>query len=181
MPARDKSSGRSRKAAGKKRKAAAVASSKKDASKKPKRPSKVTGAAREKKIGQMKQELFERLEALKGGMEHSLDSYSSAPKGARGDVSDLAADSLDGDTALQLAEGGSNEIAQIGEALGKIDDGTYGRCEICGEDIPWSRLEAVPYATKCIECKRRQEITGGSGGNAPGGWSAVDEFSDFNE
>ena len=190
MPGKRKSTRRSGKAAGAKRSAEAASSGQRRGpdrageSGQPKRSSKTSGkttsAARRKKIAKMKQELLERLESLRGGMEQSLDSYQSTGKGVRGDVSDLAADSLDGDTELQLAESGSSEIAQIGVALGKIEDGGYGACTVCGGDIPWSRLEAVPYATTCIECKRKQEITGGSGEGAPG-WSAVDELEGYDK
>lgn len=40
-------------------------------------------------------------------------------------------------------------------ALKKIDDGTYGKCESCGTDIPLERLEAVPAATLCVTCKQK--------------------------
>ncbi len=149
--------------------------------KEPEGPPQPTGAERKRKIKRMKQGLLERLEILRGGMEHALGSYQDLGGTAgKGDVSDLAADSLDGDTALQLAESGAAEIAQIGSALTKMDEGGYGKCDICGEDIPWSRLEAVPYATTCIECKRKQELTGGSDADASG-WSAVDDFAELDK
>ena len=44
--------------------------------------------------------------------------------------------------------------ADILAALQKIDDGTYGKCESCGQDIPAERLEAVPAATLCVACKK---------------------------
>ena len=178
MPGKGKSTRRSAKSAGHKRSAEAAKP------KKSKRSPKKTGAERAKSIKQMKQVLIERLETLQGGMEHALGGYQdlggAAGKAGRGDVSDLAADSLDGDTALQLAESGASEIAQIAKAMSKMEDGDYGKCEVCGEDIPWSRLKAVPYATTCIECKRLQEIKGSSTANASG-WSAVDDLADLAE
>ena len=44
--------------------------------------------------------------------------------------------------------------ADILAALQKIDDGTYGKCESCGQEIPAERLEAVPAATLCVACKQ---------------------------
>lgn len=44
--------------------------------------------------------------------------------------------------------------ADILVALQKIDDGTYGKCESCGQDIPAERLEAVPAASLCVSCKQ---------------------------
>ena len=55
---------------------------------------------------------------------------------------------------------GRNEervLTAIDAALARIDDGTYGRCERCGREIEPERLEAIPYATLCIEDKRRDE------------------------
>ncbi len=46
-----------------------------------------------------------------------------------------------------------NELRFIDEALAKIDDGSYGECELCGNKIPKKRLNAVPYAKLCLDCK----------------------------
>jgi len=134
-------------------------------------------AERRKRIEAQKARLVARLEEIQGGVEHNLETYHSSAPVARGDASDLAADSLDSDTALQLVQSSSSEITQIDEALRKIEDGSYGKCESCGEDIPWTRLEAVPYAIFCVECKRRQELAAQSEGG-PVGWSAVDELEE---
>ena len=48
-------------------------------------------------------------------------------------------------------------ITKIDEALGRIDDGSYGRCEECGQDIGLERLRARPVTTLCIDCKSLQE------------------------
>jgi DnaK suppressor protein len=48
-------------------------------------------------------------------------------------------------------------IAEIDVALKRIEEGTYGTCVRCGSPIAEARLEAMPYATKCIECKRLEE------------------------
>lgn len=45
--------------------------------------------------------------------------------------------------------------ADIERALEKIDEGTYGKCESCGKEIPAERLEAVPAATLCVDCKQK--------------------------
>jgi DnaK suppressor protein len=131
-------------------------------------------SGRKGSIKEMKAVLLERRGDLLRGVEHNL-SYQSSPSAVKGDSSDLAANALDSDTAMQLAESGTSELAQIDKALGKIEEGDYGQCEACGSDIPWERLEAVPYATLCLQCKEEQERTGSSGTSATG-WSAVDEF-----
>jgi RNA polymerase-binding transcription factor DksA len=49
------------------------------------------------------------------------------------------------------------EIASVKRALGRIEDGTYGECVRCGEDIAPARLEARPEAALCIDCARSNE------------------------
>jgi DnaK suppressor protein len=56
-----------------------------------------------------------------------------------------------------LEENAEHLLAEIEMALRRIDDGTYGTCVVCGRPIGAERLEAVPYATLCIDDKRAQE------------------------
>ena len=56
-----------------------------------------------------------------------------------------------------LEENAEHLIAEIDAALRRIDDSTYGVCVVCGRPIGVERLEAVPYATLCIDDKRAQE------------------------
>jgi len=48
-------------------------------------------------------------------------------------------------------------LVKIDEALRKLDEGTYGKCEDCGEDINEERLKVLPYAIYCIDCKEKRE------------------------
>jgi RNA polymerase-binding transcription factor len=56
-----------------------------------------------------------------------------------------------------LEENAEHLLEEVERALLRIDEGTYGACSICGKAIPDERLEAVPYATLCIEHKRALE------------------------
>lgn len=56
-----------------------------------------------------------------------------------------------------LEENAGNLLAEIEAALARIEEGTYGRCVVCGRPIPEERLAAVPYASLCLEDKRAQE------------------------
>jgi DnaK suppressor protein len=51
-------------------------------------------------------------------------------------------------------------LVQVERALERIESGTYGRCETCGQDISPERLEAFPAATTCVSCKRAGERRG---------------------
>jgi RNA polymerase-binding protein DksA len=50
-----------------------------------------------------------------------------------------------------------NVLHRIDEAFRRMDDGTYGICERCGQEIDFARLEAEPYANLCIDCQRVAE------------------------
>ena len=66
-----------------------------------------------------------------------------------------------GDLAEQTANLARHRarLRTIEEALFRIDEGTYGTCEDCGEGIYVGRLNAVPFALRCVECQEMQEIT----------------------
>jgi DnaK suppressor protein len=56
-----------------------------------------------------------------------------------------------------LGDNAEQHISEIDAALKRIDDGTYGTCVSCGNEIRRERLEANPWASLCIDCKRRAE------------------------
>ncbi|MGQ9476455.1 MAG: TraR/DksA family transcriptional regulator [Actinomycetota bacterium] len=58
---------------------------------------------------------------------------------------------------LSLSENVKDLLQKVNEALERIDNGTYGICEMCGLPIPEERLEALPYANLCISCKQKEE------------------------
>jgi len=73
------------------------------------------------------------------------------------DPADSGSASFERETAQSLSNHARRLLTQIDEALRRMDAGTYGVCERCGERIEPERLEAIPYATLCLECKRRDE------------------------
>ena len=65
------------------------------------------------------------------------------------------------DVAISQAARDTRELDDIGGALKRIDDGSYGECIDCGEDIPRPRLEANPSAARCIPCQEKLEAREG--------------------
>jgi RNA polymerase-binding transcription factor DksA len=59
---------------------------------------------------------------------------------------------LERELAVSGAARASTVVADIDAALERIDDGTYGSCEVCGGKIPRPRLEAIPHARRCAGC-----------------------------
>ena len=72
-------------------------------------------------------------------------------------LGDTATATFDREMDHSLEDNSGNVLAAIDEALRRIDDGTFGICGRCGKPIAEERLEAMPYATKCIDCKRLEE------------------------
>ena len=56
-----------------------------------------------------------------------------------------------------LMEMKAQTLIRIDEALQRVDQGTYGTCDECGQDIAAARLSAVPFALLCLECQTREE------------------------
>lgn len=73
------------------------------------------------------------------------------------DPADAGSASFERETAQSLSNHARRLLLQIGDALRRMDTGTYGRCESCDRYIEAERLEALPYATMCMDCKRREE------------------------
>ncbi|QVT80801.1 RNA polymerase-binding transcription factor DksA [Nocardioides aquaticus] len=94
--------------------------------------------------------LDDQSEELEGLLRDSGD-------GAGHDQADVGASSFERDYELTVLNNERDKLAQIDRALARIDDGTYGRCESCGEAIGKMRLMAFPRATLCLTCKQREE------------------------
>ena len=103
---------------------------------------------------------------VRAAIDHLHENNSHSLEDETGEVNASGADNHLGDTASAtydreleqgLEEGAEELLGRIEAALRRIDDGTYGACENCGEPIGEERLEAMPWATLCIECKRREE------------------------
>ena len=77
--------------------------------------------------------------------------------GAGNDQADVGSTTLERDHEMSLANNARDMLDQIERALTKIDDGTYGVCESCGNAIGKGRLQAFPRATLCVSCKEREE------------------------
>lgn len=73
------------------------------------------------------------------------------------DPGDRAALEADRNFMLRIRDRERKLIGKILDALDRIEEGTFGICEECGEDISPERLKARPVTTLCIECKKKQE------------------------
>ena len=67
-------------------------------------------------------------------------------------------DTYDDLAFAQLSLSESHELAEIRDAVARIDNGTFGVCEECGEHILKTRLEVLPYTTMCVQCQGLSEL-----------------------
>ena len=72
-------------------------------------------------------------------------------------IADHASEMVDREVDVSLEENAEQIVYEIDRAVARIDAGSYGRCERCGQEIPEERLDAVPYATLCVTCKQLEE------------------------
>ena len=113
--------------------------------------------ARKDSIEKLHTLLVNRRDALRQALAGDLSLLKSLPEMTGGDVVDAALDAAQDEISSKLAEVESRELVQIDAALERMREGTYGLCEICNNKIPLARLNALPYATTCIECQRAAE------------------------
>ncbi len=117
-------------------------------------------AARTEAVTNLRQILIRRRDALRKALAGDLSSLKELREQSSGDVMDAALDTAQDEISSQLAEVESRELAHIEVALERMRDGNYGSCEGCNEGIPLARLQALPYATMCIQCQREAEKRG---------------------
>jgi RNA polymerase-binding protein DksA len=72
-------------------------------------------------------------------------------------LADTATETYDRELDYTLEENSGHVLAEIDAALKRIEEGTYGVCSNCAKPIPEERLEALPWATLCIDCQRERE------------------------
>lgn len=99
--------------------------------------------------GEIAKQLEERLHSL---LRRTGKVESSLRRERERDSQERAQESENDEVLEHLDRGGLKEIEQIRAALVRIEAGTYGTCRSCGEPIATGRLEALPFATTCIEC-----------------------------
>lgn len=92
------------------------------------------------------------------------DTYTQSVRAASGDLSaysfhmaDQGTDAMEREKAFLFASKEGRQLISIDDALRRLYDGAFGRCEVCGEEIHWERLEAIPHTRLCVVCKAAEE------------------------
>lgn len=106
-----------------------------------------------------KQKLIEIRDRLMGEVTHLIETVPQKANGG-GDLSHVPTHNADRDSEgldsdLEVIHNEETILADVREALNRIDQGTYGNCEECGSEISDDRLDALPYTPYCINCAHK--------------------------
>ncbi len=109
-----------------------------------------------------KRRLMEELEAME---EHTPEVEDQVGMDIGGgydeDLADVASSTFEREKGLALESSVQQMLAQVEEALARIEEGTYGICQRCGNPIDVARLRVLPFATLDIRCKELEEKANG--------------------
>ena len=90
-------------------------------------------------------------------VQHDIEEGRDHQKDDGMDTYDLASDARDQEINVILTDRVREKLAAIDDALGRIDEGSYGLCEECGLDIAEGRLAALPFTRLCVSCQSDRE------------------------
>jgi len=108
-------------------------------------------AKMEKSLFDLKREIISKLAMSNADFNEIVEAMD--PK----DFADVASDDIDRKLIEALGSQELKRLRLIDSALTRIQQGKYGFCMKCGKKIPHERLDAIPYALMCIECKTAEE------------------------
>lgn len=106
---------------------------------------------------QLEAEIASQREELAQNESELTERLTDPVEGAGDDTADTGAKAFQREHDLALAYNTRDLLAQSEKAIERMDAGTYGVCESCGQAIGKARLQAFPRATLCVTCKQREE------------------------
>jgi RNA polymerase-binding protein DksA len=106
-----------------------------------------------------RERLTEELEAIEEHLPEVEQVSMDTTGGYDEDLADVASDAFEREKGFAIENSVQDLLNQVEEALSRIDEGTYGLCEVCRQPIHPERLRALSYARLCIDCKSREEQT----------------------
>lgn len=116
------------------------------------------------KLEQFRRILVDLREKIMKDYERVVESSGEEFGSEMPEMIDEASRTINRRILLSIGDNAHQIMKLVQEALERIDEGEYGVCVECGEDIPEKRLELVPYAQFCVRCKERMEREGSEGG-----------------
>jgi RNA polymerase-binding protein DksA len=101
---------------------------------------------------QLRQDLFRKRNELMARVQGITSEVRHGDKPLEQDFEEQAVETQNDQVLDALDDEARLELKQIDAALARMDDGSYGDCTACGNAIPLARLQALPFADKCIDC-----------------------------
>jgi DnaK suppressor protein len=115
----------------------------------------------EAEVAELRNQLAAEVAALRADIDRAETDIASrlgdAVSDAGDDQADQGAKTFEREHELALTHNARELLVQNERAIARIEAGTYGTCESCGEAIGKARLQAFPRATLCVSCKQREE------------------------
>ena len=110
----------------------------------------------EKKLDSVEHDMVD----IKDNLDSNTDNNTSLSQDSVYSVhmADAGTDSYEREKGFHFMNRESNYYKHLTKALGRINDGTFGVCQICEELIPEERMMEVPNATKCVQCKENEKL-----------------------
>ncbi len=106
-------------------------------------------------ILEKKKEILEELETLRDTMMDSTTGEYASESSTYSTHMEQGTDAMEREKTFLFASREGKFLNHLEDALSRIDKGEYGRCSVCGKLIEKERLEAVPHAQQCLQCKLR--------------------------
>jgi len=122
-------------------------------------PSTATKAARltKKEMEKYRRLLEDKKASLSAEIAKTRSAEEETTEESTQDIADKAVSSYTREFLYSLTDGERNTLLHIDDALGRIDEGTYGLCLNCGQLMTEKRLNAVPWAPYCLDCQELSE------------------------
>jgi len=110
-----------------------------------------------KSVARYRKMLLEEKQRLLNNSKNALKNELALSPDDLPDETDLAANEVNQNLIFRLRDRERQLLSKIDEAMQRMDEGTFGLCEICEENIETKRLDVRPVSTLCVACKEKQE------------------------
>ena len=109
-----------------------------------------------KRLEEEKERLEELIEEARVELEEARQTESSGERSPDPGNAEAGSMKFEYEKELSMQQNSIDLLHKVENALVRIEKGEYGICESCGNDIPTARLDALPYATLCVDCARKR-------------------------
>ena len=112
-----------------------------------------------RRLEQDRADLRAQIEQIENEDVHAENQYDPEFSGYGNHMAETGTEIFEQERNLSVEQSLQQQLADVEHALSKFGEGTYGICDNCGKEIMPERLQALPQAALCIDCKSHQEMT----------------------